>query len=95
MRVLVLSIFLAAAALAGCGGGSDRYPGDGCQPACIELSGSDFRQAVCVDRDDDVRACDDLGMGNVACTNGQPTCDTESGRPVCPEDDDPKPSCVP
>ena len=83
---------LSALLLAACAtDGADRWPGDGCQPACVDLPGDVEPSQQCLDDNGSHQACVDVNQGFPACRTGTPSC--ESGRPRCLEEEDERPTC--
>lgn len=73
----------------GCAERLNRWPGSGCQPACVVApidgdSRTELR-AVCLDGNDSVARCIEEGTQSVTCENAGDiaTCDTDDGRPRC------------
>ncbi len=96
---LLLGVFVVS--LMGCSERVDRWPGDGCQPACviIDTEGTNEQdlRAVCLTPGEEVGACAEMGLNTVVCENEGdiPTCDTEDGKPRCLGGPVERPICAP
>lgn len=81
----------------GCGGngGFDRWNGEGCQPACVRQTADGTPALSCVTPGNNVEKCQEMDLANVSCEGeGVPTCDTEDGKPRCPDSVNERPICT-
>jgi hypothetical protein len=90
----MLALFALGAFVVGCGDGVDRWPGEGCQPACVVNAGSKERTAACVDPGGSNFACLEMDQGNVSCEEGELIGCDEENRPRCTSEAFEKPICV-